>query len=213
MDPRARRFLWRQIEQVRRAGRCIVLTSHSMGECEALCTRLVIMVNGQFKCIGSPQYLRSRYGDGYTLLIKTCGEVEQVKQFIERSFLQARLEEVHRGYLHYQLPRGSVVSLSSAFGLMEQAKAVTGIENYELSQTSLEEVFCKFAREQHSDAEKRVAKTKISFAFVARLRHAWRAFQSDSASVVQNVQVYDNAPEDCPLLLLEDNEQQTDEDL
>lgn len=41
-----------------------------MEECEALCTRLVIMVNGQLKCIGSIQHLKSRYGQGYTLMMK-----------------------------------------------------------------------------------------------------------------------------------------------
>lgn len=174
MDPRARRFLWRQIEQVRRSGRCIVLTSHSMDECESLCTRLVIMVNGQFKCIGTPQFLRSHYGSGYTLTIKTTGEpqwflfllfwvalffwlsphrfsrckrfagdVEPVRAHVEQAFAQAKLEEVHRGYLHYQLPASSVSSLAAAFGVLEDAKTQLGIENYELSQTSLEEVFCK----------------------------------------------------------------------
>ena len=32
----------------------------SMEECEALCTRVAIMVNGQFKCLGSTQHLKSR---------------------------------------------------------------------------------------------------------------------------------------------------------
>ena len=33
----------------------------SMEECEALCTRLAIMVNGQFKCLGSVQHLKNKY--------------------------------------------------------------------------------------------------------------------------------------------------------
>lgn len=48
----------------------IVLTSHSMEECEALCTRLGIMVNGQFQCVGNIQHLKSKYGKGYTLIVK-----------------------------------------------------------------------------------------------------------------------------------------------
>jgi ATP-binding cassette subfamily A (ABC1) protein 12 len=48
----------------------IVLTSHSMEECEALCTRLGIMVNGQFQCLGNIQHLKSKYGKGYSLIIK-----------------------------------------------------------------------------------------------------------------------------------------------
>ena len=30
----------------------------SMEECEALCTRLAIMVNGSFKCLGTIQHLK-----------------------------------------------------------------------------------------------------------------------------------------------------------
>ena len=47
---------------------------YSMDECEALCTRLAIMVNGEFKCLGSPQHLKTKFGEGYTLIAK-IGEV------------------------------------------------------------------------------------------------------------------------------------------
>ncbi|GAA6076007.1 phospholipid-transporting ATPase ABCA1 isoform X1, partial [Tachysurus ichikawai] len=59
MDPKARRFLWDCILSVIKEGRSVILTSHSMEECEALCTRMAIMVNGQFKCLGSLQHLKS----------------------------------------------------------------------------------------------------------------------------------------------------------
>ncbi|XP_013927414.1 PREDICTED: ATP-binding cassette sub-family A member 3-like, partial [Thamnophis sirtalis] len=57
MDPVARRLLWDAVARTRECGKSIIITSHSMEECEALCTRLAIMVNGQFKCLGSPQHL------------------------------------------------------------------------------------------------------------------------------------------------------------
>lgn len=41
MDPGAKRNLWDVMCNVRDSGKTIVLTSHSMEECEALCTRLV----------------------------------------------------------------------------------------------------------------------------------------------------------------------------
>jgi len=68
MDPVARRHLWDAICDVREAGTSIVLTSHSMDECEALSTRLAIMVNGKFRCIGSTQHLKNKFGEGYTLI-------------------------------------------------------------------------------------------------------------------------------------------------
>lgn len=38
----------------------LCLSSPSMEECEALCTRLAIMVNGRLKCLGSIQHLKNR---------------------------------------------------------------------------------------------------------------------------------------------------------
>lgn len=47
IDPEAKRKLWDVINKTRNSGRAILITSHSMDECEALCTKLGIMVNGQ----------------------------------------------------------------------------------------------------------------------------------------------------------------------
>lgn len=64
-----------------------------MEECEALCTRLAVMVNGQFKCLGSPQHLKSKFGSGYTLLAKIHmdadlekTDLQIFKDFIESTF-------------------------------------------------------------------------------------------------------------------------------
>jgi len=40
----------------------------SMEECEALCNRLAIMVNGKFRCLGSPQHLKNKFDQGYTII-------------------------------------------------------------------------------------------------------------------------------------------------
>lgn len=48
----------------------VILTSHSMEECEALCTRVGIMVEGQLKCIGPIQHLKSRFGKGLIVQVK-----------------------------------------------------------------------------------------------------------------------------------------------
>lgn len=52
LDPLAKRMLWTAICKIRDQGRTIVLTSHSIEEAEYLCTRVAIMVNGEFKCLG-----------------------------------------------------------------------------------------------------------------------------------------------------------------
>ena len=61
MDPKARRSLWSAIIDALKDSRSILLTSHSMEECQVLCTRLAIMVNGTLRCLGSAQHLKNRY--------------------------------------------------------------------------------------------------------------------------------------------------------
>lgn len=41
-----------------------------MEECEALCDRISIMVQGQFRCMGGPQHLKNKYGQGFTVIMK-----------------------------------------------------------------------------------------------------------------------------------------------
>jgi len=72
MDPFARRFMWKVIDDVaeRRKKSVVVLTTHSMEEGEALCSRMAIQVDGQFKCLGSLQDIKSRFGTGYEVSCK-----------------------------------------------------------------------------------------------------------------------------------------------
>jgi hypothetical protein len=42
----------------------VVFTSHSMEECDALCSRIGIMVAGRIKCIGSGTHLKNRFSQG-----------------------------------------------------------------------------------------------------------------------------------------------------
>ncbi len=38
-----------------------------MNEAESLCTKLGILINGKFQCMGSPQHLKDKYGSGYNI--------------------------------------------------------------------------------------------------------------------------------------------------
>eukprot|EP00041_Stephanoeca_diplocostata_P024604 m.629157 g.629157 ORF g.629157 m.629157 type:complete len:160 (+) comp22562_c0_seq61:5145-5624(+) len=60
MDPGGRRFLWNVILGLVEQGRTVVLTTHSMEECEALCTCLTIMMSGRLRCFGSTQRIKAR---------------------------------------------------------------------------------------------------------------------------------------------------------
>ncbi|XP_030396295.1 phospholipid-transporting ATPase ABCA7 isoform X4 [Gopherus evgoodei] len=153
MDPRARRFLWNCILGVIKEGRSVVLTSHSMEECEALCTRMAIMVNGRFRCLGSVQHLKNRFGDGYTITLRVSGpspDLRAVETFIQNSFPGIVLKERHHCMLQYQLPSRSC-SLAKIFSILSAHRGTYRIEDYSVSQTTLDQVFVHFARDQSDD--------------------------------------------------------------
>ncbi|XP_039902431.1 LOW QUALITY PROTEIN: ATP-binding cassette sub-family A member 2 [Simochromis diagramma] len=154
MDPKARRFLWNLILDIIKTGRSVVLTSHSMEECEALCTRLGIMVNGRFKCLGSIQHLKNRFGDGYMITVRTksSSSVKEVVRFFNRNFPEALLKERHHTKVQYQL-KSERMSLAQVFSKMEQVVEVLGIEDYSVSQTTLDNVFVNFAKKQSDNLE------------------------------------------------------------
>lgn len=70
MDPASKRFLWDTILASFQGGRGAILTTHSMEEADALCSRVGIMVKGELRCLGSTQHLKNIYGAGYTLEVK-----------------------------------------------------------------------------------------------------------------------------------------------
>ncbi|XP_028282913.1 retinal-specific ATP-binding cassette transporter-like [Parambassis ranga] len=157
MDPHSRRFLWNAIMSVIQDGRAVVLTSHSMEECEALCTRLAIMVNGTFKCLGTIQHLKYKYGDGYVVTMKIKAakaglspELEPVESFMESSFPGCIQQEKHYNTLQYQIASSS---LARIFQLVVANKDRLSIEDYSVSQTTLDQVFVNFAKQQTGEDE------------------------------------------------------------
>ncbi|KAJ8311158.1 hypothetical protein KUTeg_011297 [Tegillarca granosa] len=157
MDPAARRQLWNVLSQIRASGRTLILTSHSMEECDALCTKIAIMVNGNFMCLGSPQHLKNKFGHGYTLVVRqgtdnAAASSAQLKDFVKSTFPNSQIFDDHQGYLHFQIPDADV-PLASVFGAMEKAKTSFNIEDYSVHQTTLEQVFLTFTRNQTPPTE------------------------------------------------------------
>ncbi|XP_074207442.1 phospholipid-transporting ATPase ABCA7 isoform X3 [Camelus bactrianus] len=146
MDPSARRFLWNSVLAVVQEGRSVVLTSHSMEECEALCTRLAVMVNGRFRCLGSTQHLKGRFGAGHTLTLRVpLSRSESAAAFVAAAFPEAELREAHGGRLRFQLPPGGRCALARVFGELAAHGAEHGVEDFS--------VFLYFSKDQGKEEE------------------------------------------------------------
>jgi len=162
VDPVARRNLWKIIEKIQMNGQSVVLTSHSMEECEALCDRLAIMVNGQFQCFGTNSHLKNKFAQGFTILtrLKAAGagtadtekkdvdNANQLKDFVSVNLKNVEVKDEHKNYIHFHVASPET-PWSKLFKVMESARAqMEWLEEYSVSQTTLEQVFLSFAKKQ-----------------------------------------------------------------
>eukprot|EP00823_Brevimastigomonas_motovehiculus_P003037 TRINITY_DN1824_c0_g1_i1.p1 TRINITY_DN1824_c0_g1~~TRINITY_DN1824_c0_g1_i1.p1 ORF type:complete len:444 (-),score=171.16 TRINITY_DN1824_c0_g1_i1:45-1184(-) len=221
-------------------GRSVILTTHSMEECEALCHRVGIMVGGRLRCLGTTQHLKHRFGQGYQIdingkenvggglqslsssspppsssssssssssgtgamfpsfvsidaspasaatlssslsgnttlnsgvivstqqptvsvipssspamspdLSASSAAVFAIRQFVETTFANAQLTEQHGTRIKYQISCDR--SLADVFRVIEVHKEELGIREYSVSQTSLEQIFIDFAKQQEEE--------------------------------------------------------------
>ena len=157
MDPSTRRKTWGLIEEASQT-RSVVLTSHSMEEVEALCTRVGIMVKGQFLCLGSVQHLKSKYLDGYTIDVHCEGgtpdaDVQEVVSLILTETLPgSTLAEQHGRFLRFNVSSVSSLGLGTTFRKLQELKESTSVSNYSISQCSLEQVFIKLVKSGSAEA-------------------------------------------------------------
>ncbi|XP_062972176.1 glucosylceramide transporter ABCA12 [Elgaria multicarinata webbii] len=150
MDPNAKRHLWKIITEEVQNQCSVILTSHSMEECEALCTRLAVMVNGRFQCMGSLQHIKSRFGRGFTVKMHLNNDavcIEKLTEFLQTNFPNTHLKDHQLNMVEYHVPV-SAGGVANIFQLLESNKAIFRIRHFSVSQTTLEEVFINFAKAQ-----------------------------------------------------------------
>ncbi|XP_066242681.1 ABC-type organic anion transporter ABCA8-like [Saccopteryx leptura] len=151
MDPEGQQQMWQAIRAiVRKTERGALLTTHYMAEAEAVCDRVAIMVSGRLRCIGTIQQLKSKFGKDYLLEIKlkTPRQVEPLHTEILRLFPQAARQERYSSLMVYKLPVEDVRPLSQAFFKLEIVKQSFDLEEYSLSQSTLEQVFLELSKEE-----------------------------------------------------------------
>jgi ABC-type multidrug transport system ATPase subunit len=154
MDPLSKRRMWNLIAKVSK-DKTVIVTTHSMEEAEALCTRAGIMAKGQLLCLGSVQHLKTKYLDGYTIDVYcTSGKAEEeidmvVNEMLETAQPGCKLAERYGRFLRFDVPSLSSLGLGTTYYHMQALKTspMFCVENYSISQCSLEQVFVKLVEQ------------------------------------------------------------------
>jgi ABC-2 type transport system ATP-binding protein len=108
LDPQGRRQLWELIEQFKRGGRTIVITTHYMEEAERLCDRVAIMDHGKVIALGAPGELIATVGAEHivefsagsaakTLEMRALRGIDGVRAVTaENAHVRMQVTELHR---------------------------------------------------------------------------------------------------------------------
>ena len=105
LDPQARRQVWDLVEELKRTGRTILLTTHYMDEAEKLCDRVAIVDHGKVIAVGTPRELIASIGvehvvefsAGTALDVSSISGIDGVRSIrAENGRVLLQVTELHR---------------------------------------------------------------------------------------------------------------------
>jgi ABC-2 type transport system ATP-binding protein len=141
LDPQARRHLWDLVDELKQAGRTIILTTHYMDEAERLCDRVAIVDRGRTIALGTPAQLIASVGGDHIVEFAIMQAGAQRRDFdprplreipgIQSHRVDAGIHQLSVSDLHTTVPR--IFSALAAMGLQ--------LSEFRTHSASLEDVF------------------------------------------------------------------------
>ncbi|CUF95885.1 ABC transporter, putative [Bodo saltans] len=183
MDLEARRAMWDMLLKIRRE-RCILLSTHFMDEADLLGDRIMIMSHGRMHSAGTPLFLKSKLGIGYsvTCVLDHEQHSDAVVAFMEEEYLKAtRLDEqstegqalclddvTKRGKeVVVRFPMSFTSVAGTVFEALEREQSRLHIHAYGLSLTTMEDVFLSIALLGDADLAEHSDQSQLSMPHVA----------------------------------------------
>ncbi|KAM4762015.1 ATP-binding cassette sub-family A member 9-like isoform 1-T1 [Cyanocitta cristata] len=153
LDPCSRHQVWSLLRE-RRAGRVTLFTTHSMEEADAQADRKAFLSSGRLQSVGSSLYLKRKWGIGYHLRmhINDLCDPELVSSVVRQYIPDAVLKGQKRDELCFMLPLENTDSFPDLLSHLERS-LLQGVVNYEVTRTTLEDVFLKLQGEETIDPE------------------------------------------------------------
>nr|XP_031362262.1 ATP-binding cassette sub-family A member 9-like [Lonchura striata domestica] len=153
LDPCSRHHVWSLLRE-RRAGRVTLVATQSMEEADTQADRKAFLSCGRLQSVGSSLYLKRKWGIGYHLRmhINDLCDPELVSSMVRQYIPDAVLKGQKRDELCFRLPLENTDSFPDLFSHLESS-LVPGVVNYEVTRTTLEDVFLKLQGEEAIDPE------------------------------------------------------------
>ncbi|XP_043063738.1 ATP-binding cassette sub-family A member 2 isoform X2 [Drosophila ficusphila] len=162
VDPASRLRVWTLISEEASTGKAVLLTSHSMDEVNALCSKCVILVDGSIYAMGSNQHVKNKIARGMVLKLTINANTQdmadvllKIENELVKKFPDATIKEIYEfsGRLTFHIPDDNS-SWSQMFEFVEGKRGSWHLADYSLSQPSMEEVFMEIAEERKQNTQK-----------------------------------------------------------
>jgi ABC-2 type transport system ATP-binding protein len=137
LDPRARRNIWKVIENLKERGKSILLTTHYLEEAELLAERVAIMNKGKIIDAGTPMEIVERHHANDRLIIRGDAEIETLIE-------NAGFKTLRNG-AYIEVSLNSIKDATELINFLYDKKAK--FEDFTLKRESLEDVFVKMVGE------------------------------------------------------------------
>jgi len=156
LDPVTRRVVWKIIEELKKDEKTVVFTTQFLEEAEGLSDKLAILSQGKLLALGSGDYIKEKFGTGYTLVISNSKnpanlvtQVSEIDKIIRSLIPTAETgSDTTLNILKYSLLSSEKKKFSRLFRELESIPNI----QINLQRTNLEEAFKRLERDPYLDS-------------------------------------------------------------
>jgi ABC-2 type transport system ATP-binding protein len=140
LDPQSRLVLWEIMENLRKGGQTILLTTHDMKEADSLCDRLAIMDHGHVLALDTPKKLKESVAADTIITITAAGDLDRLAQLLRGGIAEITGSQQRNGALQL-LVKGATGVLPKVVTIADQGGF--NIADISVAEPTLETVFIK----------------------------------------------------------------------
>lgn len=155
MDPATKDLVTKTIKHLTRNQTCVILTSHSVADCENVCNRVGILAKAGLRCIGTPQHLKHKFGEGYVAFLRFRQPIpatdlrKAVRNYLPQAVVSSRQGSAAR----LLIPRSQDMPVSASFNKLKLLADELKATDYTLTQSSLDQVLVNFSEEAENESD------------------------------------------------------------
>ncbi|KAL1415402.1 hypothetical protein MTO96_006847 [Rhipicephalus appendiculatus] len=174
VDVLARTRIYIRLTGIKEQTKCsMVLTSHSMEECEVACDRICIMVQGTMVCLGTLHHLKEKFGKGCSIqfLLRDNANIQphEILNALGKAFPGMTVLNSTEGLI--EIRTREKLPWSVLFRNIESLDKDIGFERVLASDTTLEQLFIEFAEKAQN--EKELLHNRVDLALVRKINSSY----------------------------------------